>query len=58
MYVDPSSSSLQSSMSQAMETKEANGKSSAVEIQDMNVKSPTRVTFSDTPPDVENSIVA
>ena len=57
-YVDPSSSSLQSSMSQAVETKEANGKSSAVEIKEMNGKSPTRVTFSDTPTDVENSTVA
>ena len=45
-------------MSQAVETKEANGKSSAVEIQEMNGKSPTRVTFSDIPTDVENSTAA
>ena len=53
------SSSLQFSMSQAMETKEANGKTngkgSDVEI---SVKSPTKVTFSDIPDDIENSVTA
>ena len=43
-------------MSQAVETKEANGKSSVVETKEVNGKSPTRVTFSDT--DLENSTAA
>ena len=46
-------------MSQAMEAKEANGKTngkgSDVEI---SVKSPTKVTFSDIPNDIENSVTA